>query len=353
MFRGDIMKRWALALMVTAVAATWALCCAQGTRPLHAQEALPTLVITQPTATPTPAPSPAETRLGYDTATAYLVQPGDTLLKVALEMGVDLDAMGCLMRPDFDATQPLVIGDALQPLPDGILCHHVKAGETLFGVAGHYGVQPAAILGEAWNALPSLAADSDLGLVGGRYLRVPLPLATSFDAVTIVGQPNGDTPFLTWMLGQAANTAPQEALQRGLARTSDVSGPVPANWPYGSGRFLWPAYGLLTQAYRFDHRAVDIAAPLGSPVTASDRGVVLRAGWNNQGYGRFVIIDHKIDYLTLYAHLDTIFVREGEIVAPGQVLGTVGATGNATGPHLHFEIRDFGRIVNPLELLTN
>ncbi|MGL4650303.1 MAG: M23 family metallopeptidase, partial [Caldilineaceae bacterium] len=107
-----------------------------------------------------------------------------------------------------------------------------------------------------------------------------------------------------------------------------------------------------TQAYRFDHRALDIAAPTGSPVTAADRGVVVRAGWNNQGYGNFVIVDHRIDYLTLYAHLESIFVSEGEVVAQGQVLGTVGTTGNSTGPHLHFELRDFGRLANPLEYLA-
>ena len=111
-------------------------------------------------------------------------------------------------------------------------------------------------------------------------------------------------------------------------------------------------YGWLSQGYRYDHRAIDIAAVQGTPVTAADRGVVVRAGWNDQGYGRFVVIDHQIDYVTLYAHLDRILVHEGEIVGQGQVIGTVGSTGNSTGPHLHFEIRDFGRLTNPLELLA-
>jgi len=78
---------------------------------------------------------------------------------------------------------------------------------------------------------------------------------------------------------------------------------------------------------------------------------VIRAGWSNAGYGQFVIIDHNIDYITLYAHLSAIFVQEGDVVAKGQLLGHVGSTGNSTGPHLHFEIRDFGRRVDPLSLL--
>lgn len=128
-------------------------------------------------------------------------------------------------------------------------------------------------------------------------------------------------------------------------------GPVPKDWPYGSGNFMWPVYGWMSQGYRNDHRAIDIAAPSGSFVTAADRGVVLRSGWNDQGYGIFVVIDHNIDYITLYAHLTETFVKEGDVVAQGDIIGTIGSTGNSTGPHLHFEIRDFGRRANPLDLL--
>ena len=84
---------------------------------------------------------------------------------------------------------------------------------------------------------------------------------------------------------------------------------------------------------------------------AADRGVVVRAGWNNQGYGMFVVIDHNIDYVTLYSHLQDVYVDVGDVVAQGQVIGTVGSTGNSTGPHLHFELRDFGARINPLEAL--
>lgn len=65
-----------------------------------------------------------------------------------------------------------------------------------------------------------------------------------------------------------------------------------------------------------------------------------------------MVIDHQIDYVTLYAHLDRILVHKGDIVGPGQVIGVVGSTGNSTGPHLPFGIHDFGRLTNPLELLA-
>ncbi len=340
---------FALLLLAGAAAPGWS---------ARAQEPLPTLVITTPTPTATPGPSAAETALARSAGDVYLVRAGDTLLTVALEMGLDVDEMGCVLRPDFDPSQPLVIGDALLPLPLGTLCHRTTAADTLRSVAEQYGVGPESIRAVAWNGPAAASPGLDEPLPAGRYLRIPLGTQRGFDAVVIVGQAVGSggteraAPFLTWMLAQPSDTLPQEVLGQGGARVATTVGPAPADWPYGTGVFAWPAYGLLTQGYRYDHRAIDIAAPSGAPVTASDRGVVIRAGWNQQGYGQFVIIDHNIDYLTLYAHLDTIFVQEGEVVAAGQVIGTVGATGNATGPHLHFEIRDFGRLTNPLELLA-
>jgi len=331
---------------------------------------IPTLVITQPTPFVTPSPGsgnlwlPAD-NLSSDTnslltmhdgavtdgAQGYVIDAGDTLLTVALEMGQDVEEMGCVIRPDFDPALPLVIGDRLEPLPAGVICHRTGMGETVRDIATLYGVSAASILAEPWN----LFADEYAPLPEFRYVRIP-HVARQVE-VTNDGNAteSEDSPFLAWMLTQPTSITPQEALVQGTAQTvirrAPTTAPVPADWKYGSGVFMWPTYGWLTQGYRSDHRAVDIAAVTGSPVTASDRGVVLRAGWNNQGYGNFVIVDHNIDYLTLYAHLDSIFVKEGEIVAQGQILGTVGSTGNSTGPHLHFEIRDFGRLVNPLEFL--
>ncbi|MCB0158071.1 MAG: M23 family metallopeptidase, partial [Caldilineaceae bacterium] len=67
---------------------------------------------------------------------------------------------------------------------------------------------------------------------------------------------------------------------------------------------------------------------------------------------QFVIVDHNIDYITLYAHLSEVLVNEGDVVAQGQPIGRVGSSGNSTGPHLHFEVRDFGQRVDPIQLLV-
>ena len=271
----------------------------------------------------------------------YVVQPGDTLLTIALEVGVDVADVPCAIAPDFQASQPVVIGDILDVPPPSWQCHEVVTDESLTQVAARYGIDPIEIMEIGWNQLDA----SDLGeraLREGRYLRVPPTLGASTDG-----------GFLNFMLDQPLSVSPMTAYAIGgtKARTQQMMGPLPQDWPYGSGNFMWPVYGWLSQGYRGDHRAIDIAAPGGTFVTAADRGVVLRAGWNDQGYGMFVIIDHNIDYITLYAHMTELLVKEGDVVAQGQIIGTIGSTGNSTGPHLHFEIRDFGRRANPLDLL--
>jgi LysM repeat protein len=332
--------------------------------------------VSTPTPTPVvlPAPTPGTARaglgvhldspvlspVGMDATAGYTVRASDTLFTVALETGLDLDDVPCAIAPDFTADQPLVIGNTLTIPPANIACHTVQSGETLATIAAQYGTAAEQIYLLPWNKLTQTDMRAAV-LAPGMHLRVPLPLPTFWQpnaALPGADNPDGmtDASFLPLMLAMPLNTSPFVLLGEGKGSSRvpehSVLGPVPADWPYGSGRFAWPVYGWLSQSYRYDHRAIDVAASLGTPVTAADRGVVVRAGWNDQGYGRFVVVDHQIDYVTLYAHLDRILVSEGEIVGQGQVLGTVGSTGNSTGPHLHFEIRDFGRLTNPLELLA-
>ena len=111
------------------------------------------------------------------------------------------------------------------------------------------------------------------------------------------------------------------------------------------------------------HRAIDLEASVGTPVFATEYGIVTSAyRWNgnvtsgdNNSYGNYVIIEHR-DYKnkplrTLYAHLDSMLVRVGDTVKEGTIIGRSGATGNVTGPHLHFEVRVNGQRVNPRSYL--
>jgi murein DD-endopeptidase MepM/ murein hydrolase activator NlpD len=97
------------------------------------------------------------------------------------------------------------------------------------------------------------------------------------------------------------------------------------------------------------HLGVDYAAPSGTPVRSVGDGVVESAGWQN-GYGNVVVLNHGNDKQTLYAHLSRMDVRKGQRIEQGQRLGAVGATGWATGPHLHFEFRVRGLHQDPLQI---
>lgn len=120
----------------------------------------------------------------------------------------------------------------------------------------------------------------------------------------------------------------------------------------------WPVHGTMTSPYGLRlrgwspdlHHGVDIAAPEGTPVRSMKAGRVEHAAaWGS--YGLSVVIAHGTNVRTLYAHLSRIDVRAGDRVGGGAVIGAVGRTGNATGPHLHFEIWRWGRAEDPVPLL--
>jgi murein DD-endopeptidase MepM/ murein hydrolase activator NlpD len=97
------------------------------------------------------------------------------------------------------------------------------------------------------------------------------------------------------------------------------------------------------------HRAVDYAAPLGTPIRAVGNGTVVSTGWNSSGYGNLTTIRHNSTYSTNYAHQSKIIVKRGQKVSQGDVIGYVGSTGFSTGPHLHYEMVKNGVKVNPLQ----
>jgi len=100
-----------------------------------------------------------------------------------------------------------------------------------------------------------------------------------------------------------------------------------------------------------EHKGIDIAAKAGSPILAAGDGIVVAAGARG-GYGQAVEIQHGSGVTTLYGHASTLLVHPGEHVTQGQPIATVGETGRATGPHLHFEVREGGHALNPTRALS-
>lgn len=127
--------------------------------------------------------------------------------------------------------------------------------------------------------------------------------------------------------------------------------------PKGPVRFLRPVRGRYTDGFGWvagrRHTGIDFPAPTGTPVGAAGRGVVAFAGWNTGGYGKLVVVRHRLGFESWYAHLSDISTRRGQAVVGGTRIGRVGSTGRSTGPHLHFEVRRFGTPIDPrARLLT-
>ena len=242
----------------------------------------------------------------------YEVQPGDTVFGIAEKFNIRPETI-MWSNPELEQNPDLLrIGEKLVILPVDGVYHKIKKGDTLAKIAKKYKVKPEDIVSFEWNKLDGL----DAPLTPGEHLIVP----------------GGEKPY--------------------VPRTVSVyHGPIPKNAKKGTGAFVWPASGYITQGYWHSHRAIDIGAWIGSPVVASDSGYVVFAGWDSTGYGNLIIIDHGNGYRTYYAHLSAIFVRVGDSVARGARIGSVGSTGRSTGPHLHFEIRYHNVQRNPLGFL--
>ena len=130
---------------------------------------------------------------------------------------------------------------------------------------------------------------------------------------------------------------------------------IPAIWPIDRTRLkAFYAFGVRTKhpilKIRTMHKGVDMSTDYGVPVYATGDGVVEKVdqGKRRRGYGRQIVINHKFGYKTRYAHLQKMFVKVGDKVQRGELIGEVGSTGGSTGPHLHYEVIYRGRNVNPV-----
>lgn len=242
----------------------------------------------------------------------YQVEGGDTIYGIAAKFGLDPETI-IWSNPDLEkAPDILSIGQELRILPVNGVYHQVGEGDTLDSIASTFKADVSAIINYPLNKIDTAN-----------------PVITIGEWVVV---PGGSKPF--------------------LPRTvTAYTGPIPEGASTGTGSFDWPASGNIYQGYFPWHPGIDIAAYIGAPVLAADSGYVIVAGWDNTGYGYNVVIDHSDGYQTLYAHLNAYYVEAGQSVAKGQQIGEMGNTGNATGPHLHFEVRQGTVQRNPVGFL--
>jgi murein DD-endopeptidase MepM/ murein hydrolase activator NlpD len=119
--------------------------------------------------------------------------------------------------------------------------------------------------------------------------------------------------------------------------------------------FIWPVEGKISDVFEGAesrrHQGIDISSPMGTPIRASNAGMVIYSNNTIKGYGNLIILRHSEEYVTVYAHNQMNLVEEGAQVEKGQIIGKVGQTGRATGPHLHFEIRRNNKAMDPMLFL--
>jgi len=259
----------------------------------------------------------------------YRVRKGDTLSTIAARFHVSMMTLWWANKSSMKSKTDLHVGQLLKVPPVSGLVVTVGTSDTLDSLAAKYRVDARSILDMNQLTDPTLVVGQVLVVPGAIGAPIPTPKPT-----------------------KAPVTAP---------RTQHASGGTAAGigGKYTGGRMLWPVRGggnYISQHYHTGHWALDIAADYGTTVVAAAAGRVTFAGWKNNGGGWQVWVSHGGNLYTTYNHMSAVTVSAGESVARGEQVGRVGQSGDATGPHLHFEvwvgpIWNGGQRVNPLGYL--
>ncbi len=269
----------------------------------------------------------------------YVVRPGDTLSGIAALLNITKGTI--LAANDLTAQSVIQPGDKLVILPMSGLPYTIKSGDTLASIAKRFGGDPTDI--GNYNGV------DDSTLVPGSQITIPDAESGSYAAAGAT-TPDAGHPSKTG--SKTKHVASTKVLQ-GSEASGDI---IPlANNPAEPSHNVGPVGSSAQIAYYIaplthyiqtqgihGYNAVDLAAPIGTPILAAADGEVIVAregGWNG-GYGSYVVITHGNGSQTLYGHMSKVTAYDGEEVVQGQVIGYVGMTGDTTGPHVHFEIRD-------------
>ncbi len=236
----------------------------------------------------------------------HIVEAGQTLWDIARHYGIDIDTV--VAANELSDPQRLQVGQNLTILTVKGALHTVRAGDNLWDIARTYQVKTQEIVDANQLSDPS-------ALKIGQKLVIPGGQAAAAQRYQLVGA-NGQ-----------------------LRRA-----------------FAWPARGRISSRYgtRWGrmHYGLDLAVPIGTPVRAAADGRITWSGGRGT-YGNLVIIDHGMGVETRYAHNSRLAVKAGDQVKRGQIIAYSGNTGRSTGPHIHFEIRRRGKAVDPEKYLIH
>lgn len=241
----------------------------------------------------------------------YIVRSGESLSSLATDFGITITT---LKYANGLSSNTLKVGQELRvPSIDGLFVKVVK-NDTLSALANRYKVKVDDIV--SYNNL-----DKDAPIFSGQELLIPGAIVP-------------------------------KAVEIEYNRSGNISVPNFSPTVY-SGKFIWPtqtATHYISQGYKSYHRAIDLNKLNLSGIYASAPGVV-QIYTTRSGYGNLIVLNHGNGWSTYYGHLSQFKVKAGDYVQQGQLIGIMGNTGKSTGPHLHFEIRQNGKMLNPLDYL--
>ncbi len=249
-------------------------------------------------------------------------------------------------------TQTITVTDAeITPRQAGPKTHVIASGETLYGIGRKYGVSANQIASangitdaSRLKVGQSLVIPSEGGAVAAK------PVQTARLSQPSVQSDASPKPYVPPVAGTTGQDKPAAQAAVDKKVVSAASSGAPAN------KFRWPAEGRIISGFGpktngAHNDGINIAIPEGTPIRAAESGVVAYAGNELKGFGNLVLIRHDNDWVTAYAHANTMDVKRGDRITRGQVIGTAGQTGAVNSPQLHFEVRKGSRPVDPMQHL--
>lgn len=286
-------------------------------------------------------------KAGAGSAGIHTVLAGDTVYTVSKEYNLPMRDIVVLNQ--LSAPYTLTSGFRLRLPPPNE--YRVKEDDNLYVVSNLFDVPQSEIV-----RLNNLV--SPYRLKAGQVLRLPTPkekIAAAAPRVQPASASMGRAPAPA-AVEREVLTAPQSAAPEAPATVQPAAAPprIPDTVPERSanGKFMWPVQGKVISTYGpkadgLHNDGINIKAPRGTPVRATENGTIVYAGNELKGYGNLVIVRHADQYMSAYAHMDKILAKRGENVKAGQSIGTVGSTGGVDSPQLHFEIRKGSKPVDP------